>query len=130
MPTLTASQFAAMRDCVEGTQLAMRCDLERLGASSGVDAYNQPVKAWASLATAVPCFWWEDREQEIEGPNANVLISSQWLLLPRDTDIGTTDRVAAVRDMDGSALAGRLLIREVHIRANDVLCRVEAQVTD
>lgn len=130
MPTLTASQFASMRDCVTANQLVMRCDLERLGAASSVDAYNQPVKAWASLAIDEPCFWWEDRETEVEGPNTNVLVSSQWLLVARDTDIRTTDRVSAVRDHDGSTVANRLLIREVHVRPNDILCRVEAQVSD
>lgn len=113
-----------MRSAVQTVALSMTCTIERYTAA-GEDAYGQPTGAWADLDTEVPCFYSEQSEREVQGPQISGVFAGSQIVLPAQTDVHAGDRIRDVVDGEGVTRAAALEITEVLERQTDVVAAVE-----
>lgn len=125
-PHLTAAEIASMRADVLDTTLDMLCDIQR-NTPGAVDDHGQTGPGtWATIASNLPCHYWETDEEELVGQPNNATLSKERLLLEHDVDVSNKDRIVNVRGYDGSVVAASLDIREVLHRDFDTLLNVRA----
>lgn len=121
---LSPAEIAGMRADVDAVELAMTCRIERL-ATTGTDALGNPIRTWQTLATDVPCWYWEDSESEVVGPNVNVTVTTARVKFEAPRDITTADRIADIAGPDG-VREGPYDIKAVLVRVPSVVATVEA----
>lgn len=85
------------------------------GVSVGTDDFGHPnPPAWDTHIASLPCRLWTKSEREIADGNKLVILAVHKLLVPLNTDITESDRIASIKDRLGNTLVGNLmLIRSV-----------------
>ncbi len=80
--------------------LPMRCTIER--PSSSRDSFGQP-NATTPVAVNVPCYWWTGQSWVANNTQAPgvVAVDTEHLLLARDADVQSGDRINTVTDHQG-----------------------------
>jgi len=115
------------------TMMTMRAYLERNGTAT-TDTHGHPeAPAWATLATVACRVWSKTRRELVDGKK--VAVAEQIRCgMPLDTDVTELDRIASIKDRQGTVLwQGPLFIEAIqhkHTHLEMDLRRVEAQRTE
>lgn len=97
-----------------GPPLTMRAWTQR--RSGAVDAYGHPT-GWADQLPNEPCYWWVVSGDERVDEQRSVALAVERVMLSRDADIATGDRIRRLVDHAGRTIwdhvDGEGLAREV-----------------